>query len=279
MIKKKIFMLVVSLAVLLPALCSADLTGKWKCDDNGTYYLRQVGNTIYWYGERTKHKDPKWANVYKGVVTGARIRGNWVDVPKGKTNSMGVLDLVVHHNGNVLKARYKTGGFGGSTWTRAGYHPPSTPAMSEDCVSFDPGNVKVKRINNRYKIVDGSHWLFDFQSKKREARACFRIIKYYHMDQSCFIGRPDPSFKYLLVSGDAPSGEFAGEDCVSLNPNTARVKRINGRWKIVDGNHWIFDFKDNKQEAKEALKVIKKYGFTKSCFVGRPNPSFQYLRK
>ena len=69
------------------------------------------------------------------------------------------------------------------------------------------------------------------------------------------------------------------EDCIPFNPNTTTVKNINGRWKIVDGNHWMFDFGNKKAEAEKAYSIIKKYGFTRSCFVGRPDPSFQYLKK
>ena len=69
------------------------------------------------------------------------------------------------------------------------------------------------------------------------------------------------------------------EDCVSFDPRKAEVKQINGRWKIVDGSHWLFDFGDKRDEAETALWIIKKYGFTHSCFVGRPDASFFYLRR
>ena len=151
--------------------------------------------------------------------------------------------------------------------------------LAEDCVSFNPKTVEVKRINGRWKIVDGSHWMFDFGNKKAEAEKAWQIIRYYGMNRSCFVGRPDPSFTYMLVSGSAPSGSFPGEDCVSFNPGTVEVKKINGRWKIVDGSHWMFDFGSNKAEAVQAFNIIKKYGFRYSCFVGRPDPSFTYLRK
>ena len=150
--------------------------------------------------------------------------------------------------------------------------------VKEDCVSFDPRTAEVKQINRRWKIVDGSHWLFDFGSKSKEAKKALAIIKHYRMNQSCFVGRPDPSFQYMLVSGRAPQGSYPGEDCVSFNPRTTEVKQINGRWKIVDGSHMMFDFGNKRDEAELALRIIKKYGFTRSCFVGRPDPSFTYLR-
>ena len=134
-------------------------------------------------------------------------------------------------------------------------------------------------MSNDWKIVDGSHWMFSFGTKKTEAEQALRVIKHYGMNQSCFVGRPGPSFQYLLRSGTAPAGALAGEDCVSFNPNTAEVKKINNDWKIVDGNHWMFSFGNKEDEARQALAIIKKYGFTRSCFVGRPDPSFTYMRK
>jgi hypothetical protein len=83
----------------------------------------------------------------------------------------------------------------------------------------------------------------------------------------------------MLVSGNAPVGALGGEDCVSFNPATTTVQQIKGSWKVVDGSHWMFDFGANKAEAEQTLAIIKKYGFTHSCFVGRPGPSFTYLRK
>jgi len=156
------------------------------------------------------------------------------------------------------------------------------PSYCEDCISFNPGNAKVSNIQGSWKIVDGSHWLFDFGSKKDEADCALGAIRAYGMNQSCFVGRPNPSFTYLLVSGRAPAGRWPGEltdvKCTKFNPANIQVKNINGRWKIVEGSHWIFDFGNKGSEARTAFDVIKKYGFNQVCYVGLPQPSFQYLK-
>lgn len=157
--------------------------------------------------------------------------------------------------------------------------PGAILSVKEDCIGFNPKTTTVAKISGHWKIVDGSHWMFDFGNNKAEADKSLSIIKHYGMTQSCFVGRPAPSFQYMSVNGQAPSGAFPGEDCLSFNPNTIEVKQINGRWKIVDGSHWMFDFENKEAEAKQAFAIIKKYGFSKSCFVGRPDPSFKYLRK
>jgi hypothetical protein len=127
--------------------------------------------------------------------------------------------------------------------------------------------------------VDGTHWLFDFGSKKTQADRALAIIKKYNVNQSCFVGRPKPSFDYLLVSGKPPAGSMPGEDCVRFNPATTTMAQDRGRWKIVDGTHWLFDFGSKLPEAEQSLTIIQHHGFTRSCFVGRPKPSFKYLRR
>ena len=282
------------LLLSVPVIAWADLTGVWKADDNGTYYLRQTGNKLSWYGERSKN-NPAWSNVYLGQIQGKTIRGKWVDVPKGQIMGRGKLRLKIRHNGNVLVAEHKTGGFGGSRWTRVGYNPipqavplpmPNPipqplpiPALNEDCISFSTANARVRNVNGSWKIVDGSHWMFDFGPKMLEARKALRAIKHYRMNKSCFVGRPGPSFTYMKRGNQAPTGSMPGEDCVGFNNANTKVKNMGGRWKIVDGNHLMFDFANKEGEARKALAVIKRYGFNKSCFVGRPNPSFSYLRK
>ncbi len=90
MFRKSAFVVcVLGLFVFAAAVASAaDLSGKWNCDDSGQYYLRQIGNTLYWYGERSA-ANPAWSNIFQGNIDGERVNGNWVDVPKGQAFSRG----------------------------------------------------------------------------------------------------------------------------------------------------------------------------------------------
>lgn len=153
----------------------------------------------------------------------------------------------------------------------------ATPA--EDCIAFDPGKAKVEQIRGTWKITVGSMWMLDFGAKEAEARTALAIIQRLKLDKQCFVGRPDPSFEYFLAGGKGPTGNVPGEDCVGFSTTGAKVEQIQGSWKIVDGSHWMFDFGANQAEARQALALIKKYGFSKSCFVGRPDPKFKYLKQ
>ena len=152
----------------------------------------------------------------------------------------------------------------------------------EDCIRFNPSRAEVLQRNGRWKIVDGSNWLFDFGSNAGEANRSLAIIKHYNMDQVCFVGRPDASMAYLLAGGSTPTGALAGDDCIPLNPATSEIRKVNGTWTIVRdtsaGTEQIETF-PNPGEAYKSLDIWRQYRFSQSCFVGRPHASFTYFRR
>lgn len=91
-----------------------DLTGVWSCDDAGTYYLRQLGDILWWDGDGP---DDAWANVAYGTIDGSTITLDWADVPEGSLRNSGTLVLNIISNDKLIAVE-TTGGFGGSTWTR-----------------------------------------------------------------------------------------------------------------------------------------------------------------
>lgn len=93
-----------------------NLNGAWNCNDGGRYYIRQLGNRVWWYGEQSP-TGPAWSNVATGTLNGNNLNLEWSDVPKGRILQSGTLHLRVENN-NRISTINKTGGFGGSLWTR-----------------------------------------------------------------------------------------------------------------------------------------------------------------
>jgi hypothetical protein len=151
---------------------------------------------------------------------------------------------------------------------------------AEDCITFDPNKVEAKLVNGNWTVVQGSMLMVNFGAKgQANCKKAVSVIKYYKMNSQCFVGRPNPPFQYWLSNGQSPAGPFAGEDCIPFNPRALLVVSIYDHWKIVDGNSWLFDFNTNRANADTASGIIKKYGFSSTCYVGRPNAPMQYLRK
>jgi hypothetical protein len=74
-------------------------------------------------------------------------------------------------------------------------------------------------------------------------------------------------------------GGAVAEDCIGFTPGNLRVSNVGGRWKIVEGAHYVADFGSNRAAAEQGLAIILRYGFTMQCFVARPNPPMTYWRR
>lgn len=77
----------------------------------------------------------------------------------------------------------------------------------------------------------------------------------------------------LRIHGDVVSEiplPYVPEDRISLNPNNVAAIQAAGRWKVADGPHWILDTGSNQAAAQQAVGIIKHYGLSFICFVGRP---------
>jgi subtilisin family serine protease len=120
------------------------LTGQWKNDDGGRYYIRQCEKTVWWAGLSNDGDGTLFTNVFKGTITSLvrppllsnstpvtpppvihpplpipvrNIVGQWCDVPRGTIMNCGLLTLKIISDNTLRKVSF-TGGFGGSIWTR-----------------------------------------------------------------------------------------------------------------------------------------------------------------
>ena len=199
-----------------------------------------------------------------------------------KTSFSEAMVLLHSGRGNSLRADVYTrftDNSGRSNYVRTERFARQRQTSAEDCIEFDYRQAGVERINNHWKLTVGRMWLKDFGAKRTEASQALRILRTYHMNKQCFVGRPNPSMEYYLTNNRSPAGPMSGEDCIGFNPAKIAVSRINGRWKIVEGTHWLMGFGTSEGEARQAYGVLRRYGFTHSCFVGRPQPSMTYFRR
>ena len=107
------------------SVCSpGPLTGVWKNDDGGQYYMKQCGNTVWWSGMSDNGDGTKFTNVFKGKISllppnivGKNIVGDWCDVPRGTIMNCGLLTVKINSL-NELQKVFSTGGFSGSLWSK-----------------------------------------------------------------------------------------------------------------------------------------------------------------
>ncbi len=103
----------------VPRAENTNLTGAWHADDVGTYYMRQIGNALWWLG-MSHDQGRSFANVFRGTVEGNTLEGTWVDVPMGVGGVLGGGSLVLYGNdlSTQLVKNAESAGFGGTIWTK-----------------------------------------------------------------------------------------------------------------------------------------------------------------
>ena len=98
------------------------LTGEWRSNDGGTYYVRHIGNVVWWIGLSGGNDGRTYSNIFRGMITtldvyGRGIEGEWVDVPRG--TNMGAGTMVLHISSpTIIYKISQTGGFGPDTWAK-----------------------------------------------------------------------------------------------------------------------------------------------------------------
>ncbi len=176
----------------------------------------------------------------------------------------------------------------------------------QDCVPFNPDNIQIRRVKGQYTIIDGTHYLFKFGKKKKDAQWAKAVIKYYRMNNTCFVGRPKSSFSFLLtpgkttidigkfyslvITGKSPEGQIPFPDqvsCKKFSPKQLRIMRKNRNYSIIDSSNQtqLFSFNKAKDEAVASLVFIRLYGFNQKCSIGggqtgsgsQALPTFNYL--
>jgi len=108
------------------ALCAArtQLSGVWTSEDGATYDMRLIsGGEVWWVG-RSADGGRQWMHVFKGVLDGNTITGEWVDVHVAGgwavDRNQGTLTLRLIGERTALKGFTRvseTGGFGPTRWT------------------------------------------------------------------------------------------------------------------------------------------------------------------
>ncbi len=150
--------------------------------------------------------------------------------------------------------------------------------LEEDCVTINLATTRAEYVRTSWKLVDGNRWILDFKDKGDQAKQAERIVKFYNLNRYCFVRRQSPSFIYWLAGDQSAAGSMPNEDCLKFNPDNIAARQIRGSWKVVDGNHAMFDL-PVQADAERAVQMIRHYRFDRTCFVGRPGATMSYLRK
>lgn len=120
-----------------------ELSGIWKGNDGGTYYIQQDGDRVWWIGASSFKEGTGFSNVFEGQRDNDIITGKWADVPMGKTQGSGELSAVCNYTiggDDTLTITSNSGGFGGTMMSKAG---TSYVTVNPVLTGFGPDDKKL----------------------------------------------------------------------------------------------------------------------------------------
>jgi hypothetical protein len=153
--------------------------------------------------------------------------------------------------------------------------PPSAPVaeVAENLQALDPSAVNLRWERQHWLLVDGERILKDFGRRESDGRQALRAIQELRLDQYGTVGTPSPLMEYWLSNGQAPQGIAPGLRRVTFDAATLRVERMQSQWCLRDAKMILFNFGFHAEEARQALAIIQKYGFTEIGVIGPAQPA------
>ena len=161
--------------------------------------------------------------------------------------------------------------------------PPATPppaaapaktaaAPPERLISFETDHAFADWSFQGWKVSADGATLKDFGRNESDARQALRLIRDLRLNQRGVIGGPAPSLEYWLSDGKAPQGPAAGLRVLPIDAPSLRVEQAQDQWVLRDDRRVLFAFGQNQADARQALAVVRKYGFTQVGAVGSGAP-------
>jgi len=147
------------------------LTGVWRANSGGRYYLHQQGSCLYWFGssqDLSREQGSNWANIFFGHIgSDFSIVGDWGDVPytSGASMNSGTLSLVIDFDESgpidypILHQTGSTGGFGDGAWQLEDTLPAATELVGT--VGYNQGSdqevscIWMDSGGSRYELLVG----------------------------------------------------------------------------------------------------------------------------
>ena len=120
-----------------------DLSGQYLSNKLDKYYLKQIGNSLWWIGFDKNNSTLN--NIFKGVVVGNNIVGQWIDSPLKNMIKNGTLTMKINPGLNNTLTINKVPFDNNYSINQLTKISPESKTISKFMVVIDNINVKIPR--------------------------------------------------------------------------------------------------------------------------------------
>jgi hypothetical protein len=141
--------------------------------------------------------------------------------------------------------------------------------QKENLTKLDVNGLMARRGYDRWQIAAGYKVFREFNGDSQtDAEELVRLLRDMRPTEWGVIGTGRPVVEYGVYNGKAQTPSFTPKTAVSIDPRTVRVESVRGVWVLRDDENILLNFGKVKEDAEQAIGVIRKYAFNRLAQVG-----------
>jgi hypothetical protein len=144
--------------------------------------------------------------------------------------------------------------------------------LQENLTPFSNAFAEIRKIDGHWELWSGTIKIKNLGNREGDAREVLRLIRAFNLNQRGTVGKPEPVMEYWLSNGLAPQ-KMGRVNSSVFDPDALQVANVQGQWCLVDENRPWLTFGAQQEDAKQALQIIQKYGFTEIVYFDPLNPA------
>lgn len=140
--------------------------------------------------------------------------------------------------------------------------------QKETLARIDANALSARRSNDRWVVGNGQTVVRDFGTSRDDADEFVRVLRELRPTEWGTVGTNRVVVEYALTSGSAAVPAFAPKNCVSIDLASVRTEQVRGVTVVRDDQTILLNFGQAREDAEQAVAVIRKYKFNRLGQVG-----------
>jgi len=142
--------------------------------------------------------------------------------------------------------------------------------QKENGTRFDGSTVTARKFQDGWQVWSGGVMLRDFGNSQPDAEEAVRVLRELRTTEWFVIGQGKPVVEYGLSYGKAHLPTFAPRQTTPFDLASVRVDNVRGVWCLRDDASILINFGRARDDAEQAIAVVRKYGFNRLGVIGNP---------
>jgi hypothetical protein len=149
--------------------------------------------------------------------------------------------------------------------------------QKEIIARIDANALSVRRVSERWTVTNGSSTVRDFGTARDDADEFVRVVRELRPTEWGSVGTARVVVEYALTNGTAAVPSFSPKTSVTIDTATLRTEQVRGVHVVRDDQNILLNFGSAKEDAAQAVAVIRKYKFNRLGQVGPAGSGVTFL--